>query len=169
MLNADTLARCVAALQAKQPDAAVAAVTPLSAASSDAVLLAAHRSDPQLLRRLRAEAEAAYHAARGAPGCDWRDLDMTWHRFICDLQRAAVLPPDAPENGVMHHAQRAAALRAALCVRQTFLDKAVPEMTVADRLANQPVSTVVHAHRLAARGGPHPMEPTFASPPTTED
>ena len=47
MLDADTLARRVAALQAEQPGSAVAAATPLSVDDPDAVLLAAHRLSAQ--------------------------------------------------------------------------------------------------------------------------
>ncbi|MGI4794121.1 MAG: hypothetical protein ACRYG8_08575 [Janthinobacterium lividum] len=146
-----------------QQDSAPQAATPtLTADATDAELLAAVAREPRLLARLSSEAQKAFLTARQASGCDWRDLDTIWYRFATDLQRAGVLPPDAPDNGVVHQAMRAAALRLALRVRQTFLDKAVPEMSAADRLANQPVPTAVHAHRLSTRSGPHPMEPTLA-------
>lgn len=164
---AGVLAKQLASLQ--QSGAPEASAPALTIASTDAELLAAAGRDPRLLVRVSSEAEAAYRAARRAQGCDWRDLDTTWYRFNCDLRRAVSAASEANENSSAQHASRAGALRAALAVRQAFLDKAVPEMSAADRLANQPVPTVVHAHRLSTRGGPHPMEPTLASPLTTEN
>ncbi len=161
MIDAATLANRIAALRAQEETAAVVAQTPLSATLADAELLLLADAEPALQERLRGEAHRAYLAARALPGCDWQALDASWSGVAWELRRAAELPDMMHSSHPVARGALAGALRALLRAREHF-DAAVPRVSEADRLASQPVPTAVHAHRLSTRGGPHPLEPTFA-------
>jgi len=166
MLDADTLARRVAALQAEQPGSAVAAATPLSVDDPDAVLLAVHRADPDLLRRLATQVSQAYQAARSKSVSDWPSIDGRYGDYTNAARSAMRLPDEEPLNSLREQAAVLRCLRLGLAARAFFLDYAGPPMSEADRLACQLVPTAVLAHRLSAQhgSGPHPLEPTLAGP-----